>query len=151
MPGAGIIRNAGIIRGRALYEEIRYSGDVPNKCTCSLFFFIKFFALSELIGPCVFTFWIWVVKFRTSKFWNFFSWITQFLFIFISIVKKRDIFMPLEFFIKIWIVPIAHCVLRALKTCRSCSRRQIYVFQRVGTTTESISRLLGQFCFEKHR
>ena len=24
-PGAGIIRNAGIIRGRALYEEIRYS------------------------------------------------------------------------------------------------------------------------------
>ena len=25
MPGAGIIRNAGIIRGSALYEEIRYS------------------------------------------------------------------------------------------------------------------------------
>ena len=25
VPGAGIIRNAGIIRGRALYEEIRYS------------------------------------------------------------------------------------------------------------------------------
>ena len=24
VPGAGIIRNAGIIRGRALYEEIRY-------------------------------------------------------------------------------------------------------------------------------
>ena len=24
MPGAGIIRNAGSIRGRALYEEIRY-------------------------------------------------------------------------------------------------------------------------------
>ena len=24
MPGAGIIRNTGIIRGRALYEEIRY-------------------------------------------------------------------------------------------------------------------------------
>ena len=25
VPGAGIIRNAGIIRGRALYEEIRYA------------------------------------------------------------------------------------------------------------------------------
>ena len=25
MPGAGIIRNAGIIQGRVLYEEIRYS------------------------------------------------------------------------------------------------------------------------------
>ena len=26
MPGVGIIRNAGIIRGRVLYEEIRYLG-----------------------------------------------------------------------------------------------------------------------------
>ena len=30
MPGVGIIRNAGIIRGRVLYEEIRYSQSIDT-------------------------------------------------------------------------------------------------------------------------
>ena len=31
VPGAGIIRNAGIIRGRALYEEIRYVAPMTSQ------------------------------------------------------------------------------------------------------------------------
>ena len=34
VPGAGIIRSAGIIRGRALYEEIRYMYVVLEKRHC---------------------------------------------------------------------------------------------------------------------
>ena len=36
VPVAGIIRNAGIIRGRALYEEIRYTiTDLRSSLTCN--------------------------------------------------------------------------------------------------------------------
>ena len=36
VPGAGIIRYAGIIQGRALYEEIQYGINISCSCPVSL-------------------------------------------------------------------------------------------------------------------